>query len=230
MCQLLQFPQALAAAWANRVLDRLREAENHEENSHFRDDLRQSQVTLALAMRGDAAPFVIASYRIFGCHADQGFEKLMARRRAKLGREYSVWFEDNGLLKPDVPIPDYDPTCALTPVMAGRPTQDWEPTRKKWPKAPLRLVMRRRRIVEGTVLYYEEILECGHTHIDYFGGSGGKKQRRRCRDCRNAPDVQHENVEQEERKGSLYEMPSPARIAARESLRILPVEDEHITA
>jgi len=227
MCQLLQFPQALAAAWANRVLDRLREAENHEENSHFRDDLRQSQVTLALAMRGDAAPFVIASYRIFGCHADQGFEKLMARRRAKLGREYSVWFEDNGLLKPDVPIPDYDPTCALTPVMAGRPTQDWEPTRKKWPKAPLRLVMRRRRIVEGSILYYEEILECGHTRIDYFGGSGGK--RRRCRDYQNALEMKHADVEQagsmrgpEERKGSLYEMPAAPRSAQHQPLRILP--------
>jgi hypothetical protein len=170
------------------------DAELREGNPHFAADYRQARITVGFIQKGDTIPFISASYEVHTCHPDQVFQRITQMRQAKLGREFPLWFDKNGVLRPNVAIADYDPTCGLAPVLpcqagpgVGEPIT--LPPRK-WPKAPARLVMSRTRIViHDDVFFCEEVLECGHTHFDYIGGwIGGnpKKRRRRCRECQNA--------------------------------------------
>jgi hypothetical protein len=98
-------------------MTRLIDAEMREGNPHFATDYQQAQMTVALIRKGDPVPFITASYKIYACHPDRVFEKITLMRQAKLGREYPARFGKDGVLKPDVPIADYDPTCGLPPVL-----------------------------------------------------------------------------------------------------------------
>lgn len=53
-----------------------------------------------MAERGEHEPFIAARYRIHGLHPDAVFPAIMAMRRAKLGNEFSDWFDQAGNLKP----------------------------------------------------------------------------------------------------------------------------------
>ena len=64
---------------------------------------------------GEAQPFVESSYRIYGSHPDDVWPKIMAQRKAKLGWEFDLWYFENGTMKPDVIIPDYDPLILRKP-------------------------------------------------------------------------------------------------------------------
>ena len=176
-----------------RIMERLIDAEMHESNPHYATDYRQAQITIALIRRGDPIPFVTASYKIHACHPDRVFEKITLMRQAKLGREYPFWFDKNGLLRADMPIADYDPTCGVVPVLPWETDSEESelitaPPRR-WPKAPARIIVSRTRVIRDDVFFYEEVLECGHTHFDYIGGWVGgnpKQRRRRCNECQNA--------------------------------------------
>jgi len=88
---------------ACRILDRLWEAEQSESDIHLRSDIRQAFICVSLASRGVAEPFVESSYRLYGTHPEQVWPKIMATRRAKLGEEFSDWYDAAGNLKPDIP-------------------------------------------------------------------------------------------------------------------------------
>jgi hypothetical protein len=86
-----------------RILDRLTAAELAESNVWFRQDYRQAFICLSSARRGEAAPFIASSYRIYGTHPDLVWSKIMANRRAKLGKEMNEWYDAAGNLTPDLP-------------------------------------------------------------------------------------------------------------------------------
>lgn len=54
-----------------------------------------------LASKGNTEPFVMASYAVQHCHSDDVWPRIVANRKAKLGREYELWFDAAGNLKPD---------------------------------------------------------------------------------------------------------------------------------
>jgi hypothetical protein len=88
---------------ACRILDRLEGAEKSEPDIHLRSDYRQAFICVSLASRGEAQPFIQSSYRIYGIHPDKVWPHIMATRRAKLGEEFSDWFDAAGNLRPDIP-------------------------------------------------------------------------------------------------------------------------------
>lgn len=71
------------------------------QNIWLAEELRQAQITVILAARGHADPFTEATVRCFACHPEQLFAKITERRKAKLGSEYTQWYDENGNLKPE---------------------------------------------------------------------------------------------------------------------------------
>lgn len=82
--------------FVGRVLLRLEEAEKEESNPHLRDDLRVAWVTCLYAARNEPTPHVRASLSVLGLHPDQVWPKILANRKAKLGNEFSRWYEADG--------------------------------------------------------------------------------------------------------------------------------------
>lgn len=79
---------------ADRVLARLIQSEAHEGNPHLRADYRIAWLTTHFCQTGEAVqctPHVLATYRVLGCHPDQVYQRILARRQALLG--------ENGLTK-----------------------------------------------------------------------------------------------------------------------------------
>src|SRR5215471_16138712 len=174
---------ALREAWFQRISDQIMNAEIAEQNPHWKDDYRQARVIIALCRANDPAPLVTSSYRMYGVHPDLVFVAITAIRKAKLGDEYSDFYDENGNLIPQrLDIPDYDPTLDIY----RRRRRPVDPT--VWPQvrrlAPLRLVVSREPVQDefGRILYHNEQLEFGHVHTEFFGANPGK-QRRRCREC-----------------------------------------------
>ena len=88
---------------ACRILDRLWEAERSEPDIWFRQDYRQAFICVSLASRCEPQPFITSSYRIYGSHPDDVWPKIMANRKARLGKEFLDWYDQAGSLKPDIP-------------------------------------------------------------------------------------------------------------------------------
>src|SRR5262252_10545384 len=115
-------------------------AEIAEQNLHWKDDYRQARIIIALCRAHDPEPLVTSSYRIYGVHPDLVFVAITAIRKAKLGDEYSDFYDENGNLIPQrLDIPDYDPTLDRKP----RRRRPVAPT--VWPQvrrlAPFRLIV-----------------------------------------------------------------------------------------
>jgi hypothetical protein len=163
-----------------RVISRLYSMQLREGDPHLCDDLAQARLTVVYASQGSPIPFVDASYAVCACHPDQVWGRIVARRKAHLGRQYSEVFDASGNLRPQfLDIPDYDPTAGRPPLSSFKQ----ESYKKHWtPKAPLRRVLQVNEIHEGGVTYHLEQLECGHTHTEFLDANPGKK-RRRCREC-----------------------------------------------
>lgn len=93
---------------AERVLVRLEQAEKKEIDPWLRDDLRIAWITTTWAqsgvpkwfLRGPLPPHVAATYQVLDCHPDEVWPRIVARRKAKLGNEYSAWCDENGNLRP----------------------------------------------------------------------------------------------------------------------------------
>lgn len=105
------------------------------------------------------------------------------------GRSYDA--AGNRLPQP-LDIPDYDPTCELAPRLqirqasqaASQPARRGSPENSAWPpKAPLRRVVNRSEVWNNKrVLYFNELLECGHSHVEFPDANVGNR-RRRCHAC-----------------------------------------------
>jgi len=75
-------------SFANRVLARLIQLEAHEQDVWLREDIRQSFITLSLALKDYEQPFISASYAMYGLHPDKVWPAILARRKMLLGSEY----------------------------------------------------------------------------------------------------------------------------------------------
>jgi hypothetical protein len=97
-----------ARTLTDRILARLIQSEAREVNPHFKSDHREAFIVVALAAKNDTHPLVSASYRMFGVAPDKVWPHILADRQAKLGKEYSQWYDSAGNLKPEAlpsPIP-----------------------------------------------------------------------------------------------------------------------------
>lgn len=111
---------------ACRILDRLWEAECSESDIWFRQDYRQAFICVSLASRGEPQSFITSSYRIYGSHPDKVWPKIMANRKARLGKEFLDWYDQAGNVKPEVPgkkpaiyIPDEQVERAINQRLAA---------------------------------------------------------------------------------------------------------------
>jgi len=88
---------------ACRILDWLQTAELSEPDIWFRQDYRQAFITVSLASKGNTEPFLSASYAVYGIAPEKVWPRIMAGRKARLGKEFADWFDAAGILKPDIP-------------------------------------------------------------------------------------------------------------------------------
>ncbi len=107
-----------------RILDRLWRAELSEVNPHFQADLRIAWITVWLASHGDLQPHVAASYAVLGKHPSQVWPAIVAKRRALLGREYSLFYDSAGNWKPE---PLADPWCGESPRKPPQTVKEFPP-------------------------------------------------------------------------------------------------------
>jgi hypothetical protein len=88
---------------ACRILEHLQKAELSESDEWFRQDYRQAFICVSLASRGERQPFITSSYRVYGSHPDKVWPKIMADRKARLGKEFAEWYDAAGNRKLDIP-------------------------------------------------------------------------------------------------------------------------------
>ena len=95
--------------FVGRVLLRLEKAEKDESNAHLRDDIRIAWVTCLYAARNEPKPHERATLAVLGILPDQVWPRILANRKARLGDEFSRWYEADGSpladKKPPVPSP-----------------------------------------------------------------------------------------------------------------------------
>lgn len=87
----------------DRIAAYLVQQEAHEPHSSLKQDIRQAQICILLAERGSSQPFVDSSYACHGTHPDNVWQKVMANRRDRLGKEFKDWYYADGTMRPDVP-------------------------------------------------------------------------------------------------------------------------------
>lgn len=102
-------------SFVDRVLARLVQAEAHEPDVWERENYRQSAMVVSLARRGNTEPFTVSSYQMYGVHPDKLHAKIVARRKADLGKEYSRWYDENDNLKKEAACPNQT-TSTVAPV------------------------------------------------------------------------------------------------------------------
>lgn len=86
-----------------RILSRMALQSAKEEHAHFYDDRQVALITVIKATRGDATPYADAVRSVLHCHPDEVFAKVTQNRKAKLGKEYRLWYDAAGNLRPDIP-------------------------------------------------------------------------------------------------------------------------------
>jgi hypothetical protein len=90
-------PAFEAPALHDRVGTRLLDARDQEPEPWFNDDYQIAFLTVRYA-QGEGVkfctPHVLATVEVLGCHPDQVWPRIVARRKAKLGRFYSAWYDE----------------------------------------------------------------------------------------------------------------------------------------
>jgi len=88
---------------SSRVMARLEQQEAYarKETPEFKEDIRQAWVTVSYAARGKQNPFAQASLTMYGILQDEVWPRIVAQRRAKLGRDYNLWYGSEDNLQPD---------------------------------------------------------------------------------------------------------------------------------
>src|SRR5260370_791147 len=87
-----------ASRLSRRIIARLVQAEVCEHDPHYCDDLRIARLTVSYAASGEAklcTPHVLASYMVLGLHPDKVWSKIVAQRKAEIGRDYPLYFDEN---------------------------------------------------------------------------------------------------------------------------------------
>jgi hypothetical protein len=114
-------PGHLSTDRSERVLAYLELCENKEIDPWLRDDIRIAWITVLYAASGNQQPHIDASYRVLGCHPLDVWTRIVARRQAVLGGEYSKFF--GAVLSPRKPaasVPLGSATQALEKTNGAR--------------------------------------------------------------------------------------------------------------
>lgn len=90
-------------AFCARVIAYLRTASEEPENRNYWDDYCISWMTVAKAYHGEAQPHFWATYEHLGTAPAQIWPMIMAKRKNTLGRDFALWFDQAGNVKPDLP-------------------------------------------------------------------------------------------------------------------------------
>ncbi len=108
----VQEPQLDPAEISQGVLQYLEKAERKETDPWLRDDLRIAWLTALYASRGEPWPHVLATEKILGLHPEKVWHAIVARRKAQLGSEYRLWYDEAGnALRPgEIPAPSLPAT------------------------------------------------------------------------------------------------------------------------
>ena len=94
-------PQERSVELSERVLARLQQTEKNETDPHFQSDIRIAWITALEASRDNPQPHVDATYRVLGLHPDKVWPSIVARRKAQLGSEYSLWYDADDNPRPE---------------------------------------------------------------------------------------------------------------------------------
>jgi hypothetical protein len=92
-----------APALHERVGSRLLEARDQEKQPWFNDDYQIAFLTVSYAQRENlnfCSPHVLATADVLGCHPDKVWPRIVAQRKAKLGKFYSAWYDENDNPRP----------------------------------------------------------------------------------------------------------------------------------
>jgi hypothetical protein len=93
------------ASLVRRVLSRLWQSEVSEVNPHFQADYRIAYIAVLLAARDVPNPVVNASYLVMGIHPSKVWPRIVARRKALLGKEYPLFYDERDNWRSE-PLPD----------------------------------------------------------------------------------------------------------------------------
>lgn len=93
------------ASLVRRVLARLWQSEVCELNPHFQADYRIAYITLVFAQRDVPNPMVNACYLVLGVHPAKVWRRIVARRKALLGKEYPLFYDEADNWRTE-PLPD----------------------------------------------------------------------------------------------------------------------------
>jgi hypothetical protein len=98
-----QEPDCVEVYLAERVLVRLQQAEKSEIDPWLRDDLRIAWITTKWSQHGvpewawhrNSPPHSAATYQVLNCLPDEVWPRILAKRKEKLGSEYSRFYDAN---------------------------------------------------------------------------------------------------------------------------------------
>jgi hypothetical protein len=88
--------------WSERVLARLEQSKANEFNPHLRDDVHIAYLTVLYSVAPGyntwgCPAHVLASYETLGLHPDVVWSRVLAARKAKLGKLYPAFYDENDL-------------------------------------------------------------------------------------------------------------------------------------
>lgn len=81
----------------DRIVARLEEAELHEVDPWQRDAIRIARITVLYAAKNESHAHFWATYQVLGTSPDQVWPSIVAQRKAKLGKAYSQFYDENDL-------------------------------------------------------------------------------------------------------------------------------------
>lgn len=110
-----------AASLVRRVIARLWQFEVREPDFSFQTDYRITYIALLFASRGVKNPLVHASYLVLGLHPSKVWPSIVARRKALLGKEYPLFYDEAGNWKPEPLIVPWAGSSPRKPMQSVKP-------------------------------------------------------------------------------------------------------------
>ena len=101
-----------SASYTDRVVARLEAAELHESDPWYCNAIRIARLTVLYAANGDPSPHFWATYMVLGTSPDQVWPRVVANRKAKLGKYYAEIFGAESA-EPGVTLPPKKPAQSV---------------------------------------------------------------------------------------------------------------------
>jgi len=93
-----------------RITARVQECIDKERDFWLRDDYQIAWLTVRWSFKGvpewncnSDHPYVAETFTVLQRHPDDVWPVIMENRKARLGKDYSDWYDASGMMKPDIP-------------------------------------------------------------------------------------------------------------------------------